>query len=340
MERKDFLKLTGLASAAALFRGVPVARAMPAPTDVNTCTLVPQETAGPYPLDLHTNAAMIRQDIRESQQGAYYTFKVRIIDVNTCQGVPNARVDVWHCNYQGNYSGYNTNSGHGNGNVNAVGQTWLRGIQLTDADGWVTFVSVFPGWYTSRVWHIHFQVYLNSVSVATSQFTVPVAKKNQILSTVSPYSTYGADPQSLSSDNIFSDGYSLQMATLEDDGATGGYISEYTAAVNTQGITGLLKLEPETGGQFKLMQNYPNPFTTKTTVPFSLTNAAAVRLSIWDIAGRKAGDIALGRLAAGSHEVTVDLAALGLVTGDYYYDLLVENEHGRYHQAKRMTALR
>ena len=337
MQRKDFLKLAGLAGAASI---VPFGSSKAGSEDAaatDACTLVPQETAGPYPLDLHTNAAMIRQDIHETQAGSIYTFTIQIINQATCLGVPNARVDVWHCNAQGNYSGYNTNSGHGNGNVNAVGQTWCRGIQMTDADGYVTFVSIFPGWYTSRVWHIHFQVYINSMSVATSQFTVPVAKKNQIFTSVAPYSAYGADPQAISTDNVFSDGSTLQMATLEDDAATGGYKSAFTAAINTRGLTGLLKMEPETGGQFSLGQNFPNPHEGVTTVPYTLTNVSDVTLTFWDLNGCQVAMIAKQNQAAGSHQIEVSLAGLGLRQGNYLYQLQVANSHGTYRQAKMMT---
>ncbi|MBF9219761.1 T9SS type A sorting domain-containing protein [Hymenobacter ruricola] len=94
----------------------------------------------------------------------------------------------------------------------------------------------------------------------------------------------------------------------------------------------------ETGGQFILDQNYPNPFVGETTVPFTLATAADVRLDLFDMLGRKvAGVVRKGR-GAGTQSIKLNLVGLGLAAGDYAYQLEVTNRHGVFRQRKLMTA--
>ncbi|MEZ4687486.1 MAG: hypothetical protein R3B47_15900 [Bacteroidia bacterium] len=85
------------------------------------------------------------------------------------------RVNIWHCNKDGLYSGYD-----GNNNPGQAGLTYLRGYQMTDANGEVEFITILPGWYNGRICHIHFQVYVSSSYAAISQLTFPIADKNAI----------------------------------------------------------------------------------------------------------------------------------------------------------------
>ncbi|MDB5033930.1 MAG: hypothetical protein JWQ98_1171 [Chlorobi bacterium] len=335
--RRDFLKLTGLAGAAALVPIGSLSAAAKKSESSQSCVLIPNETAGPYPLDLSKNSAIFRQDIRESQAGLQLNLRLKFVGVDNCLPIPNARIDVWHCNANGNYSGYTTN-GHSGGSQNFAGQTWLRGIQMTDANGEVEFVTIVPIWYSGRVVHIHFQVYLSSVLQATSQLTFPVATANHIFTTVAPYSQYGADPSSLSSDNVFSDGYALQMATLTPNATTGGYDSYLEVGVKGAGTSGLRNVEPETGGQFKLGQNFPNPYKNRTTIPFTLANTSDVTVEIWDLSGIKVGEVRKNELSAGEQNVLVDLGSLGLPNGNYVYQLRVVNQIGEFVQCRMMTS--
>lgn len=90
-------------------------------------------------------------------------------------------------------------------------------------------------------------------------------------------------------------------------------------------------------GQFVLGQNYPNPHTGETTVPFSLANLADVRLTIFDLQGRKvAGVVRKGR-SPGAQSIKLNLTGLGLPPGDYVYELQVATRHGTYSQSMMMT---
>ncbi len=336
MNRKDFLKGLGLTGLATVVGSTVKGKTVKFTGNPPVCTLIPSETAGPYPLDLSGNSAMFRQDIREDQQGVQLDIKLKIIGDDNCEPMANARVDLWHCNALGYYSGYNTNGQ--NGSINYAGKTWLRGIQMTDAYGEVTFTSIFPGWYNGRIIHIHFQVFISSMLQVTSQLAFPVAEKNAVLAAHEPYSAYGDDPATFSSDNVFSDGYALQLATLTPNAVTGGYDSYLEVTINGTGTTGLRNLEPETGGQFKLLQNFPNPYSGQTTVPFTLKNTSKVRLELYDLSGKKVNETVHESLPPGEHSVALDMKALGMPSANYAYQLVVENSNGVFQQCKMMTA--
>lgn len=343
MERKDFLKYAGALGAATMIPGASHAEdhdhdsAPAAPPPPGTgCELIPQETAGPYPLDLSGNDTYFRTDIREDQPGVDHRFRLRIIGSNNCIGMPNLRVDAWHCNVDGYYSGYTVNAHLGSQNNTAA--RWLRGIQMTDANGEVEFLTRFPGWYPGRTCHIHFQVFLGSMLQATSQFTYPVAEKNALLTTHAPYTTWGADPLDFTTDGIFSDGYSLQIATLTFNETTQEYESFLEVTINGTGTAGLQQLEPETGGQFKLGQNFPNPYVDATTIPFTLKNASDVVLDLFDMGGKKVAAIQRDNMAPGEHRLPIGLSTLGLENGNYVYQLSVTNASGTFRQCKMMTA--
>jgi protocatechuate 3,4-dioxygenase beta subunit len=119
------------------------------------CVLIPEEMAGPYPLDLSGSEQFFRTDITEGKEGLPMTLTMAIVDVNSdCAPLAGARVDLWHCDALGVYSGYQQPG------VDATSETFCRGIQLADANGQVTFQTIFPGWYQGRITHVHFQVFL------------------------------------------------------------------------------------------------------------------------------------------------------------------------------------
>ena len=98
---------------------------------------------------------LVRKDVTEDQKGVPLTLDIQIIDVNTCKPVPEAFLEIWHCNSTGVYSGVVAN---GNGNYNDktnINNTFLRGIQKSDSEGVVVMDTLFPGHYTGRTTHIH-----------------------------------------------------------------------------------------------------------------------------------------------------------------------------------------
>jgi protocatechuate 3,4-dioxygenase beta subunit len=337
MKRKDFLKSLGLIGAGStVLSSKVVAKTTAASIKLppTTCVLIPTETEGPFPLDLTTvNAAtFFRKDVREDRTGVRLNVKLKIIGASNCLPMGNLRVNIWHCSKDGLYSGYDNNM-----NAGQAGKTYLRGYQMTDANGIVEFTTIFPGWYNGRTAHIHFQVYVNANYAAISQLTFPIAAKNALYTANPTFYPKGADPLSPANDNIFSDGYNYQTATLTANAdATLGYDAYLEVAVSGAGISKLA--EVETGGQFKLGQNYPNPYRDLTTIPFTLTNTSEVAIDLWDVTGKKLAVIPCGQLDAGEHAIPVNIKGLGIVHQSYVYQLQVKNSNGIYRQCKMMTA--
>src|SRR5712691_2655651 len=97
-----------------------------------SCTVTPEETAGPYPdrTGMINNSAYFRQDITEGKSGLPLTLALTVVNVNkSCSPVTNASVEVWQCDATGNYSEYSQPGYDG------TGQTFLRGVQTTDSQG-------------------------------------------------------------------------------------------------------------------------------------------------------------------------------------------------------------
>ncbi|KUL83642.1 hypothetical protein ZTR_11055 [Talaromyces verruculosus] len=119
--------------------------------DSSVCVLAAEQITGPY----YVNGELIRNHIAENQEGVDLYLDIQVIDINTCQGIPNMFVDIWHANSTGVYSGVIA-SGNGNyDDKSNINKTFGRGIYSTDLDGVVQFQTIFPGHYTGRTNHIH-----------------------------------------------------------------------------------------------------------------------------------------------------------------------------------------
>lgn len=336
MKRKDFLKTLGITTGAASI--LPLTSALgkgeSKPLMPNSCTLIPTETAGPFPLDLTANTTFFRQDVRENKTGVRLNVKMKIIGATNCLPMQNVRVNIWHCDKDGLYSGYSQTNNQGQ-----AGLTYLRGYQMTDANGEVNFTTIFPGWYTGRICHIHFQVHVSSAYAAVSQMTFDIATKNAIYTANPTLYTKGADPLNYNNDNIFSDGYTYQLASLTPNTTTGGYDSYLEVAVQGTGTTGIGHLEKEAAKYFTLGQNYPNPYASETVIPFEIKQSSAVLLELWDLSGRKVTTILKDNLGVGEHNMKVNVQALGLSSGNYVYQMEVKNANGVFKDCKMMTAI-
>ena len=198
-------------------------------TPLSSCALIPSETQGPYPLlSVLSNAAIVRRDITEGRPGVPLTMRLKLVDINAnCAPIADAGVYVWHCDKDGVYSGYQQPG------ANTVGQTFCRGLQYTDCNGEVAFDTMYPGWYAGRITHVHFQIYLTAggAVTATSQHAFP----QDVTQTVYASSLYAAHGQNTSvagfaQDNVFSDGYALQMPTVTGSVAS-GYVARLAIGV-------------------------------------------------------------------------------------------------------------
>lgn len=170
-------------------------------TSSSTCAAAPSETEGPFPTK--TPSSYVRSDITDGRSGYKLIAKIAIANSNNdCTPITGAMVDIWHCDAEGNYSEY---GGSGMQSSNYQSVHFLRGRQITDENGLVTFTSIFPGWYNGRATHIHVHVYNaagNSLKVTQIAFPegsgTAVAIVNGYKKGMSGY-TYNAK------DNVFSD---------------------------------------------------------------------------------------------------------------------------------------
>ncbi|ABF44270.1 intradiol ring-cleavage dioxygenase (plasmid) [Deinococcus geothermalis DSM 11300] len=207
---------------------------------------IPTETAGPYPADgsvasgqavnVLTRSGIVRSDLRTSlgtghiAPGVPLTVILKLVNVNAgCAALSGYAVYLWHCTQDGNYSMYSSE---------VVAEDYLRGVQATDKDGTVTFTTIFPGCYSGRWPHIHFEIYPTLASatsaankIQTSQLALPEATCREVYAT-SGYSDSirNLNSISLARDNIFSDGYSTQMPTVTGS-ASAGYIATLTVGL-------------------------------------------------------------------------------------------------------------
>jgi protocatechuate 3,4-dioxygenase beta subunit len=213
------------------------------PDGAEACSDIPEETAGPYPGDGSNGAnalalaGIVRRDIRSSiagasatAEGVLLTITLKVVDASaSCAPLAGRAVYLWHCDREGRYSMYSSG---------VTGENYLRGVQETDADGNATFTTVFPGCYTGRMPHMHFEIF-PSVAVATSAqgkiATSQVAFPTDVCDDV--YATAGYEQSvsnfarvSFDSDNVFSDGHDTQLAAIAGS-VDSGYSASLTVGV-------------------------------------------------------------------------------------------------------------
>jgi protocatechuate 3,4-dioxygenase beta subunit len=146
----------------------------------NVCMLTPQATEGPYYID----PRLVRADITEGRPGVRLDMALQVVS-GDCVPIEGARVDLWHCDAQGNYSGFARQGS--DGVTDTGGETFLRGTLLTDAGGVALFHTIYPGWYRGRTAHLHYKVFLDSRSVLTSQVFLPDTLSDSIYERAAAY---------------------------------------------------------------------------------------------------------------------------------------------------------
>ena len=198
--------------------------ASPIPVDdTPVCVLTPQATEGPFYFD----ANQIRQDIVEDRVGAPLRMAVRVMRVDDgCAPLRDALVDMWHADAGGVYSGYSGQLG----GQDTSGQTFLRGAQVTDADGVALFDTIYPGWYPGRTVHIHFKVHYRNNTYVTSQFYFPDEFTDRVYSRM-PYSDRPGRTTRNGNDSVLRDDPAERnlLASVMEDGD--GYFGTITIGV-------------------------------------------------------------------------------------------------------------
>src|SRR4051794_17028870 len=240
LSRRSSLKLLLGAGGSAFF--IPAWNETVEAADSLVCVATtPAVTEGPYWVD----EKLFRSDIRTDpstglpRAGIPLTFTINVQNLNGgCSPLQGAYVDVWHCDAKGIYSDEPTyNPGGGAGSINTTGQKFLRGYQITDANGQVTFTTIYPGWYSGRTIHIHFRVRTYSGSTILSNFVSQIffddAINNVVLAT-SAYSRTTARDTTNARDMVYNVANQQRMlATVTGDNSA-GYQATITAAASFQ----------------------------------------------------------------------------------------------------------
>jgi len=205
---------------------------------------VDTETAGPFPADgsngpdVRTISGVVRGDVRSSFGGASgvaagvgLTFSLTLLNLR-CVPLAGAAVYAWHCDREGRYSLYSSG---------VTNRNYLRGIQVADSTGKVTFTSIYPGCYAGRWPHIHFEVYRSLAAATTSSGLI--AKTSQIAlpreASAAVYATAGYSQSvtnlsriTLASDMVFGDDLAAGQMAAVTGNVTSGYVATLTATVN------------------------------------------------------------------------------------------------------------
>ncbi|CCH53743.1 intradiol ring-cleavage dioxygenase [Fibrisoma limi BUZ 3] len=248
MERKEFLK-RGFSSLLGIAAVLPAIQACKETTEIDptsstgtttstgstngssssNCTVTPSETEGPFPTKVPAN--FVRKDIRDDRTGIPMAMNITIRNANaSCAALAGAIVDVWHCDKDGYYSEY---GGTGMQSANYTSVDFLRGRQTTDANGLVGFTTIFPGWYSGRTTHVHVHIYSASgKSLLVTQIAFPYDITNAVYTTGQSYGyTKGAQDTRNERDNVFSDGFTTELATVSGSNAA-GYTLTHTIVVS------------------------------------------------------------------------------------------------------------
>jgi protocatechuate 3,4-dioxygenase beta subunit len=245
VQRRSALKLFGLSAVGLLgLRQCGCTPGSGTGGSSSTCTVIPEETAGPYPGDgsngvnVLTQSGIVRSDIRSSfgaasgvAAGVPLAINLTLTDTaNDCAALAGAAVYLWHCNREGLYSLYSQG---------VTSENYLRGVQQTDANGVVAFTSIFPACYSGRWPHIHFEVYPSldtatsaSSKIATSQLALPEDVCDVVYATDGySQSVSNMAQTSLATDNVFRDDSAARQLATVAGSVSSGYVAALTVPV-------------------------------------------------------------------------------------------------------------
>ena len=218
MSRRQALLLLGITGAAVLAGRSNVYTASDTSTagKLPACILTPKQTEGPYFVDEQLKRSDIRVDPGDGsvKSGAPLTLALRVSSINNagCTPVPDAIMDIWHCDAAGAYSDV-TDPG-----FRTVGKKFLRGYQVTDTNGTVRFTTIYPGWYRGRTVHIHFKVRAKARSGKTYELTSQLYFDDALTDRVHTQRVYGSKGQRTrnNQDGLFRNGGRQLMLSVAE----------------------------------------------------------------------------------------------------------------------------
>ncbi|MCI0411837.1 hypothetical protein L0222_03430 [bacterium] len=193
------------------------------------CVLTSDATDGPYFVK-----SPMRQDIREDRQGKEIMLRLKIANVANCKPVEGATVEIWHCDAEGAYSGYPEELAHdlwgtarfihfSDAHVEPINEKrYLRGAQVTDANGVCKFMTIVPGWYEGRCPHIHFKVFAGGKDVFTSQFYFNESLTSRVYTSIEPYLRHGDSPYTIKNDGVIAQSKEHRGVLLNPEWSSSG----------------------------------------------------------------------------------------------------------------------
>jgi protocatechuate 3,4-dioxygenase beta subunit len=228
LTRRELVALLGVSSLAAMANPVAGQDSSALPG----CVVQPQQEEGPYFVDKMLNRQDVRVDAatKTAKEGLPLGLTVNVSQIadGKCMPLPGAHVDIWHCDLAGVYSGVKDPT------FDTVGHNFLRGYQVTDANGAVRFTTIYPGWYPIRAIHIHFKIRTSPAAAKGHEFTSQLYFDDAFTDRVfarEPYSKRSGQRVRNEADNIFRDqgGKQLIMPVTETQD---GYEGTFSLALN------------------------------------------------------------------------------------------------------------
>lgn len=169
--------LTGSPAFARLGIGNVIRRSL----DAGMCAVARHAAEGPF----YLAASPERSDIAEDRRGLPLRLSLRVVEAGGCSPVAGVRVEIWHADAAGCYSGFQAQGDERD--ISTTGRTFTRGSQATDSDGAVSFATIYPGWYAGRTPHIHYKLFAGKKAIVTGQLYFPDEFSEIIFANVAPY---------------------------------------------------------------------------------------------------------------------------------------------------------
>ena len=251
-DRRRLLGLLGGAGALAVAGGSGLLAGGAEAAAAACATEVESETAGPFPADgsngpdVRVLSGIVRSDIRSSfgtsttvAPGVPLQVKLTVSNLS-CAPLVGAAVYAWHCDRAGRYSLYSSG---------VTNENYLRGIQVTDSTGTVSFTSIYPACYSGRWPHIHFEVYSSLASATsgagpirkTSQIALPESISKTVYASATGYSQSVTNMSriTLASDMVFRDDLAAREMATVTGSVSAGYVASLAITVDpTKTVSG------------------------------------------------------------------------------------------------------
>jgi len=222
LTRSSLLRLAGLTAAGIGLGASEAEAASGGPAAVSSglvsCVLTPEQTEGPF----YVPGEKVRRNITEGRPGLPLTLRLFVLDVSTCRPIKGAAVEVWQADAGGVYSGESS--------LRTAGETFMRGVQRTDANGLAVFQTVYPGWYQGRTVHVHVKVHVAGNVVHTGQLYFPDSLTDAVYRQ-QPYARRPGRTTRNANDAIFRNGGRQSMLALKKHSGR-GYVGSIRMGVH------------------------------------------------------------------------------------------------------------